>query len=119
MSKKKNKNEIHELPCSKKQYEQAEALRKRLGRTFVDLREEGLRMAAEWADKPLDAPLPNSMARRRKEVKKKQKTCGKCGQKGHNARTCGGGTKGAKRKRSQNTCGKCGGKGHNARTCKK
>jgi len=75
---------------------------------------------------------------------RRQKTCGRCGGKGHNARTCKGRAKSAAKPSStpvveskgskapsvvkvsgrggpgkQKTCGKCGGKGHNARTCGK
>jgi len=52
------------------------------------------------------------------------KTCGKCGAKGHNARTCGLpkkveiGSSGASAPRGGYICGKCGKSGHNARTCK-
>lgn len=70
---------------------------------------------------------------------KRQKTCGRCGGKGHNARTCKGRAKAVTEKvvkvvssapkgatkisgrggpGKQKTCGKCGAKGHNARTCK-
>ncbi|KAK9061280.1 hypothetical protein SSX86_018460 [Deinandra increscens subsp. villosa] len=76
-------------------------------------------------------------------------TCSKCGNKGHNQRTCKGQggsstvhegngraatiqqptlkkhkqsmgqqSQGSQRMPKKNTCGKCGGKGHNARTCK-
>lgn len=79
-----------------------------------------------------------------------KKTCGRCGDKGHNARTCKGRAKASAAKSltekapkvvstkpgttsvkgsikvsgrggpgKQKTCGKCGGKGHNARTCGK
>jgi hypothetical protein len=54
----------------------------------------------------------------------KLKTCGKCGGKGHNARTCGLPAKkveitssSASAPRSVYICGKCGKGGHNARTC--
>lgn len=69
--------------------------------------------------------------------KKNGRKCGKCGEFGHNARTCGqkvrrvpeaktsdnapkpiaSRPKAASKKR-QNTCKKCGKKGHNSRTCK-
>lgn len=76
-----------------------------------------------------EAPKPKSLAARdqaRNEVraaKKGKRVCGKCGQPGHNARTCGksGKVRHAKapgKTGRQNTCGKCGGKGHNARTCR-
>jgi hypothetical protein len=42
--------------------------------------------------------------------------CGKCGQSGHNARTCGKGPKPVKVS-GKRKCGVCGKKGHNARTC--
>ena len=91
-----------------------------------------------------DRPVHPAIARALAKVPG-QKTCGKCGGKGHNARTCGGPTKATKTVASKptkvkpagkvsramapsgggvgktgrlNTCGKCGGKGHNARSCK-
>ena len=55
------------------------------------------------------------------------RTCGKCGNTGHNARTCGGAggsvravkASGVGRGRGKRTCASCGLSGHNARTCGK
>lgn len=100
--------------------------------------------------KPAKAPEPQKMAERKPEPRQAvrqatkvpgKKTCGKCGQVGHNARTCGKGDRETSKARAkvpsglqarpvsksskapvktgrQKTCGTCGGKGHNARTCK-
>jgi len=76
-----------------------------------------------------EAPEPKSLAGRDSKraavraSKKGKRSCGKCGQPGHNARTCGqtGKVRHARapgKTGRLNTCGKCGGKGHNARTCK-
>jgi len=74
------------------------------------------------------APKPRTMADREsargesRASRKGSRKCGKCGQSGHNARTCSKGGAKPKVKHSrarQNTCGRCGGKGHNARTCNK
>lgn len=55
------------------------------------------------------------------------RTCGKCGEKGHNSRTCGRPgarvsavkAKGVGRGRGKRTCALCGLTGHNSRTCGK
>lgn len=77
-------------------------------------------------ESPKQIPPPRSMAARDqarsavRQSKKGGRKCGKCGEAGHNARTCGrpGGEKptGGKTGR-KNKCGKCGGLGHNARSC--
>lgn len=43
--------------------------------------------------------------------------CGKCGQSGHNARTCGEQGKPIEVTTGKRKCGSCGQAGHNARTC--
>lgn len=83
------------------------------------------RMAAVTSD---DIPAPRlrseSQTPTRAGAEPKLKTCGKCGGKGHNARTCGLpkkieiGSGGAHAARGGYICGKCGQSGHNARTCK-
>lgn len=74
-------------------------------------------------------PAPRSLSERTAPrtaagAEPKLKTCGKCGGKGHNARTCGQPPKkveivssSAQAPRSVYICGKCGKGGHNARTC--
>jgi len=94
---------------------------------------------AEMAPLRSESPSKPSTALSSKGSIRKQKTCGRCGQKGHNARTCKGrakvsaekvakvaaAPKGATRVSGrgdpgkQKTCGRCGQKGHNARTCGK
>lgn len=75
-----------------------------------------------------DVPPPRlrseSQAPTRAGAEPKLKTCGKCGGKGHNTRTCGLpkkveiGSSGAHAPRGGYVCGKCNQPGHNARTCK-
>lgn len=47
---------------------------------------------------------------------RKRTTCSKCGQIGHNARTCGT-SKPKSKSKGKRQCGKCGEMGHNRRTC--
>lgn len=68
---------------------------------------------------------PTAKATSKDSIKPGRK-CGKCGDVGHNARTCGKSevpspqkNKSRTSKRRRYICGKCGKPGHNARTCKK
>lgn len=103
-----------------------------LQKPVSDLPKVGESSKAELAsEEPKEAlkktPLPRSMSSRDqgrtavRQAKKGGRKCGKCGESGHNARTCG---RAADAKPSagktgrKNKCGKCGGMGHNARSCK-
>ncbi len=114
-----------EIPSyiSTEQLAQAATFQKAVGHTYTDLTTRGLRLALAFSLRDPNKPLPTakkSAPSTRGPKGGTLKTCGKCGGKGHNARTCGKGTdKWGRKLKSQNTCGRCGGKGHNARTCNK